>query len=375
MTRERVPWVRPIFEVDDGLFADIRAALATGRVTNDGPVLREFEGRLARYLAVDDCVVVSSGTAALILSTWLLGLSGSKAVVPSFTFIATLNAMAHTGMTPVFCDIDPDTWTMSPAHLTRLLADDPGIRLVVPVNVFGVPPDLTGIARALAGSRVTLLLDNAHGMGTQVNGVHCTSEPLIHTYSFHATKTLPTVEGGAIVASDPQLLAELRRLRNHGIAADPLTSSIGHNAKLSELHAAVGLRSLQGLDAALERRRQYAERMRRGIADHCAGLFTPQRVPAGVVSNFQNLGVRCRLAARCDVAAIQAELDRDGIESRRYFWPPLHQLPPYRGCCTLPVTDEVFRSMLCLPLHSRMDESTLDRIESALRRCAATFAA
>jgi dTDP-4-amino-4,6-dideoxygalactose transaminase len=126
---------------------------------------------------------------------------------------------------------------------------------------------------------------------------------------------------------------------------------------MSELHAAVGLRSLQTLAAALTRRRRYAERIRRVLSEDCAARFTAQTVPKGVRSNFQNLAVRCQLADGNDIASIQANLQRDGIETRRYFWPPLHQLPPYRDRCTLPVTDEVFRSLLCLPLHSRMEAS------------------
>ncbi len=367
---EPVPWVRPVFEVDETLISDIRVALSTGRVTNNGPHLLDFERRLASYLGVEDCVAVSSGSAALLLATRTLGINGAKAVLPSFTFMATLNAIVHGGMTPVFCDIEPDTWTLSPTHLSQLLAADPTIRLVVPVNVFGVPPDLTAIRRLLEGTAVTLMLDNAHGVGTEQEGVRCAPEPLLQTYSFHATKTLPAVEGGAVVASDPRLLADIRRLRNHGIASDPLASTPGFNVKMSELHAAVALRSLQSLDAALARRRQYATRLRRVLSEECAAAFTAQRIPDSIHSNFQNLGVLYRGGKPEDVTAIQAMLATDGIETRRYFWPPLHDLEAYRGRSSLPVTDAVARAVLCLPLHSRMEPEVLERIAGALRRVA-----
>jgi dTDP-4-amino-4,6-dideoxygalactose transaminase len=367
---ERVPWVRPILESDESLLADIRMALSSGRVTNDGPYVREFERQVARYLGVDDCVAVSSGSAALLLAIWALGLHGTKAVLPSFTFLATLNAIVLSGVTPVFCDIEPDTWTISPTHLGRLLAADPAIRLVVPVNVFGVQPDLRAIRRVVDGSNAVLVLDNAHGLGTEQGAVRCPLEASLQAYSFHATKTLPAVEGGAVVASDPRLLAEIRRLRNHGVASDPLASMPGFNAKMSELHAAVGLRSLQGLEAALARRREYAERLCRVLTTDCAETFTVQVIPDGMRSNFQNLGVLCRRGGRPDVPAVQAQLDRAGIETRRYFWPPLHQLSAYRGRFSLPITDAVGESILCLPLHSRMEPSVLDRIEAALRHTA-----
>lgn len=366
----RIPWVQPIFETDAGLFRDIRRALASGRVTNDGPHVREFERRLTAYLRTNDCVAVSSGSAALTLVCTVLGQRGARVVIPSYTFIATLNAVVHAGMTPVFCDIEPDTWTLSPVHLEHLLAADPEIRLVVAVNVFGVAPDLPAIARLLRGSKAVLVLDNAHGMGTEVGGVRCAVEPAAQTYSFHATKTLPAIEGGAVVAPDPEVLARIRRMRNHGIAGDPTMSEPGYNAKMSELHAAVGLRSLQALDGALARRRRYAGQLRRVIEAECAPLFTPQRIPRDVVSSFQNLAVRCHTRQRGDIESIRAELERDGIETRRYFWPPLHQLPPYRDRFRLPATDEAYASILCLPLHSRMEAGSLRRIEASLRRIA-----
>src|SRR5437016_136390 len=369
-SRERIPWVRPILDPDGSLLADIHAALSSGRVTNDGPNLREFERRVAAHLGVEDCVAVSSGSAALLLVIWALDVRGGTAVVPSFTFFATLNAVALAGMTPVFCDIDPDTWTMSPAHLDRLLAADPSIRLVVPVNVFGVHPELGAIRRAIGTHRAELLLDNAHGFGTGQDGARCPREAPVQAYSFHATKTLPAVEGGAVVASDPRLLGEIRRLRNHGVASDVRASGPGFNAKMSELHAIVGLRSLHALEGTLARRRQYAERLRRTIVTDCADAFTAQVVPRGMRSNFQNLGVLCRRDGRPNVPAIQTAFDRAGIETRRYFWPPLHQLPAYRDGCSLPVTEAVGEAILCLPLHSRMEPPVLDRIEDALRHAA-----
>src|SRR5262249_20297280 len=194
--------------------------------------------------------------------------------------------------------------------------------------VFGVPPDLQAIQRVLEGTQATLILDNAHGFGTECNGARCALQPAVQTYSFHATKILPAPESAAVDASDAGLLGEIRSLRNHGLAADPLTSAPGYNAKMSELHAAVALRSLQGLDAALTRRRQYAERLCGALTADGAATFTVQRVPESVHSNFQNLAV---LSRRHPVIAVQAELDGYGIETRRYFWPPLHHLPEYRG--------------------------------------------
>ncbi len=363
---ERVPWVRPIFEEGDAILADLRAALATGQVTNDGPLVRELEQRFAACLGVADSVATTSGTAALALALRALALPPGTVVLPAFTFLATLNAVVAAGLTPRFCDIDPATWTLCPAHLRALLASERDVRLVLPVNVFGIPPALAAIRETADAAGVPVLLDNAHGAGTRQGGAGCPAEPLVQTFSFHATKTLPAGEGGAVVTRDARLAAAMRRLRNHGIDRDdPFASTPGLNAKMSELHAAVGLRSLAALDAVVARRRAYATRLRAACAAF-PSLFTLQHVPADVDANWQNLGVVC--APAVGAPAVQAALARDGIETRRYFWPALHRLRGFSDGPPLPVTDRVADHILCLPLHSRMEPAVLDRIARALER-------
>jgi len=353
-----IPWVRPVVEFDGELRADIRAAFEYGRLTNQGPVLLRLEKEAARFLGVEDAVALSTGTAALHLGLQALGLqamdlAGAEAVLPAFTYPATLNAVIHAGMRPVFCDIDPDTWTMCPRALEKVLNERRDAEVVIPVNVFGVPPDIGDAAR-----EKTVVVDNAHGFGSRGLDVP------VHAcaYSLHATKILPAVEGGLLTSGDAGLLAEVRRLRNHGLAEDPLDSRPGFNEKMSELHAAVGLCSLRALKGALARRKEYAERLRVFIQNLCGEAFTVQKIPAGVESNHQNLGVLCKTGA----AECQKGLEARGVGSRRYFYPPLHRLRFVDNPPNLPVTDRVADSILCLPLYSRMDGETLDRIEHAL---------
>jgi dTDP-4-amino-4,6-dideoxygalactose transaminase len=349
---EFIPWVRPVVEVDQELRADLRAAFEHGRLTNQGPVLQRFESEAARFLEVEDAVAVATGTAALQLALIALDRAGAEAVLPAFTYPATLNAVIHAGLRPVFCDIDPDTWTLCPRALEKVLNQHPDVEVVVPVNVFGVPPDIGDVA-----GRKTVVADDAHGFGSRGGGVYTAC-----AYSLHATKILPAVEGGLLTSGDAGLLGTVRRLRNHGLAEDPLDSRPGYNEKMSELHAAVGSSSLRALPDVLARRREYAERLRGFIQDQCGGAFAIQKIPAGVESNHQNLGVLCKAGA----AECQRELESRGVGSRRYFYPPLHRLRFIDNPPALPVTDRVADSILCLPLHSRMEEETLERVEQAL---------
>ena len=349
---EFIPWVRPVVEFDDELRADLRAAFGYGRLTNQGPVLLRLEGEAARFLGAGDAVALSTGTAALHLCLSALGVRGAGAVLPAFTYPATLNAVIHAGLRPVFCDIDPDTWTLCPRALEKVLQEHPDVKAVIPVNVFGVPPDIGDVA-----GQKTVVVDDAHGFGSGGG-----SAADARAYSLHATKILPAAEGGLLTAKDAGLLETVRRLRNHGLAEDLLDSQPGFNEKLSELHAAVGLSSLRALPAVMVRRREYAARLRDFIKEKCGGAFTLQDIPAGVETNHQNLGVLCRDGAE----ECQRELESRGVGSRRYFYPPLHRLRFVDKPPRLPNTDRVADSILCLPLHSRMEEETLARIEQAL---------
>ena len=360
-----LPWVRPCLEPDAALMATLRRSLLTGRVTNDGPLVQRLEREAAAWLGVNDVVAVSNGAVALLLVAYALGLRG-KVILPSFTFIATLGAFAQPGLQPLFCDIDPHTWTMDPAHLQALLDLHPDVAAVVPVNVFGVQPDLEAIARLTHLAGATLLYDNAHGLGSEVDGLRVPGQPAAQVFSLHATKVLPAVEGGLIHAADPALVRELRRLRNHGIAADWRGSSPGFNAKLSELHAAVALHALADFDGVLQRRRTYGIRLREQLTAHCPpGSLRLQQVPPGMQSNVQNFGVQFLKAPSPAAAHAESVCRAHGVQVRRYFFPPLHMLPALAPQPALPVTETVSASLVCLPLHSRMEDSQLARIVQA----------
>ncbi|WP_437311908.1 DegT/DnrJ/EryC1/StrS family aminotransferase [Sorangium sp. So ce388] len=359
--RPFIPMVLPQVDEPDAIAAQLADILRSGRLTNGGPYSEGFEREIATFLGVDDAVVVSNGAIAISLAIEAAAVRRGKAILPAFTFIATLNAAVHAGFEPVFCDIDPETWTMDPEHLRRLLAKH-GATLVLPVNVFGVPPDLASIARQARAAGAAVIHDNAHGMGTETASRE--AEPLLTatTYSLHATKVLVGAEGGVVVAPDRDVSAAMRRLRNHGLA-QPLKASVpGMNAKIDELRAALALASLRRLPEALARRRTYLDRLRAALARH-PQVYRAQRIPPGVSPNGQNLGVRLVDVPIEDAVAAFA---RRGIEARRYFYPPLHELTCLEAGVALPHTDRLCAGQFCLPLHGRMSEETLERLEDAI---------
>jgi len=359
-----IPMVRPHFAPNSVLLQSYHQSLATGQATNGGPHLQAFEAELADYLGVPDVVAVSNGADALILSMQVLGLKG-KAVLPSYTFIATLNSVIACGLEPIFCDIDPETFTLSPSALADILAREEGVSCVLPVNVFGVSPDMEAIAQLCRQANIQIVYDNCHGFGSEVNGKRTASEAIMQTFSFHATKVLPAIEGGAVISPDLNLLNEIRRLRNHGIAPNVIQSTPGMNAKMDELRAATGRHVLKSFPHMLEQRRRYAQQLRGFLTEFCPDVFIPQRVPNHVNSNFQNLGIVCPVAEQVGLNTIIGLLKSNGIECRSYFNPALHCLEMYHGKFHLPNTEKIWRSLLCFPIHSTMSQQDLQQIKDA----------
>ncbi len=364
-----IPGIRPYFETSDEDLDTIAGLLRSGQVTNNGPYVKEFEAKLAAYLGVEETVAVSNGSDALLLALTALRLPPGKIILPAYTFAATLNAVVHAGFVPVFSDIEPETYTLDPVHLAALLERHADVRCVIPVNVFGIPPDLAGIKALCDPAGIRLVYDNAHGFGTTCQGLKLGTEPDIQCFSFHATKALPAIEGGMALALDPAVGDALRRLRNHGLGTSPEAFRPGFNAKLDEIRAVIGLGSLRHFPATLARRRAYGQRLLHAFS-RFPEAYAAQAIPSGVETNFQNLGVRCRAARRVGmdrVIGIFAEL---GVGVRSYFNPPLHKFKGFGTGPALPNTESVWETLVSFPIHGRMPEESLAGMEYAIARFA-----
>lgn len=372
--RDVLPTIRPQFEPDERLLSTYRGLLRSGKVSNDGAVLQRFEREVSAYLGVEHAAVVGNGAMALLLAVKALGLKG-RVVLPSFTYVATLSAFTLEGLEPIFCDVDPETFTLSPEALARI-ADAGGFDVVCPVNAYGVPADLAAIEAIARRVGATVVYDDAHGFGTVQDGRRVPRGAAASTYSFHATKILPAIEGGLVVSEDAALIREVRRLRNHGLRPDLLATTPAYNARMDELRAATALHALSSFGEVLARRRTYGERLRGFIEREAPGAFALQRIPDGVTTNFQNLPVVCRLPTGVTIDDVVAHFRSEGIEARRYFYPALHELEMFRGRApSLPVTERLARGLVCLPFYSRMSDADLSRVEAAVRSTARRFAA
>ena len=265
--------------------------------------------------------------------------------------------------------IRDSTWTLCPQAVQRTLERHGDVRAVMSVTAYGVPADHDTLAELADSVGAAYIVDHAHGFGTERGSHRVPAPATFAAWSMHATKVLPAIEGGFITSSDPARLALLRKLRRHGLEPDDMLRSIpGFNSRMDEIRAAVGRASLRRAGQALNRRRAIYNRLRNAAVQSRGGAFQVQRIPDAVHANGQNLALRWTGSAPID-AVIRA-FARLGIEARRYFSPPLNHMDAFAGGDDLPVTEDLGRRILCLPLHTAMSRHEVQRVEAAIEAVA-----
>ena len=358
-----VPILRPQLPADSRLLARCQHKLVSGQVSNNGDELKRFERELSGYLDCPRAFALSSGAAALTIALRLLPRRG-RVLLPAYTYIATLNAVVDAGHEPEFCDIDADTWTLDPQSVAESVRTFDDVVAILPVSVFGVRPDLAALKSLARQAGAQLVHDDAHGFGSCQSGHRLPPEPDFSVFSLHATKLLPAVEGGLLIARDSALNESIESLRNHGLREPRLESGPGMNAKMDELRAMIGAASLTRIHSALRRRRSYLKEFRARVEDEGPGIFVNQVIPGGQLCNGQDFTLKLapELSGLISTSELQTRFAQQGIASRSYFDPPLHHLPDYRGRWQLPVTDTVWRNSIGLPIHSYMTRRTRERL-------------
>ncbi|HEX3589931.1 MAG TPA: DegT/DnrJ/EryC1/StrS family aminotransferase [Pseudonocardiaceae bacterium] len=366
-----IPVMRPM--LGDAEAEAVAEVIASGWVAQ-GPKVAEFERRFAEHVGAAEGIAVSSCTAALHLALYVLGIGpGDEVVVPSFSFIASANAVRYCGATPVFADVDPLTGNMTPETVTPLLTAR--TRAVMAVHQGGMPADVAAL-RACCGD-IPVVEDAACAAGSTYRGGHVGRGAALAAWSFHPRKLLTTGEGGMITTDDPELATRLRRLREHGMsvsAADRHSSAgkaiveqyleTGFNYRMTDLQAAVGIVQLGRLPELVAQRRAMAARYQQLLAD-VPGV-RPVRDPAYGTTNYQAFWVLLpeHTTSRNDVLATLATA---GISARRGIMAS-HLEPAYAGVRhePLPVTELLTEHSVILPLHHELTGWQQDLVVSTL---------
>lgn len=323
--------------------------LDRGWLTNNGPVVREFERRIAEYLGVRHCVAVSNGTVAIEVAARALGLIG-EVVVPAFTFVASAHAISWLGLEPVFCDIDEETLCIDPACASSLITERTSA--IMGVHVYGRTCDTESLESIGLDAGIPVFYDAAHALGCSRRGRMVGSFGLCETFSFHATKFFNTFEGGAITTNDDALAHEMRRCRSFGLG-DPSGSSesLGTNAKMTEVAAAMGLVNLDILPQVLERNHENYD-VYRDVLDAVPGLSILE-YDSREANNYQYVVLELDDPFPLDASTLQQRLEREGVFVRRYFFPAVHLQKPYappgHAAPSLPIVERVSERVIALP--------------------------
>jgi len=327
-----------------------------------GPQGQSFEAEAAAYLGVKHAIGVSSGTDALHLALRAAGLGpGDEVITSPFTFIATAEAIAYVGATPVFVDIDPRTFNLEPELVRRAIT--PKTRAILPVHLFGQPADLATLKQLCDEHGLLLIEDCAQSFGAACAARQTGSWGVLGCFSFFPSKNLGCYgDGGMIVTSDDRLAEQVRMLRNHGSKVRYHHDIIGYNSRLDELQAAILRVKLRHIDRFNTLRRTNAHYYSARLA--AAGVTPPHEDGKGTHVYHQYTVLTERREA------LQQALARAGCAAAIYYPIPLHRQNVFAAACagvSLPVSEQTAARVLSLPIYPELSEVQMDRVIAAIR--------
>ncbi|MBQ9314993.1 MAG: DegT/DnrJ/EryC1/StrS family aminotransferase [Clostridia bacterium] len=361
VTRSSMPKLEDYIE-------EIKPIFESHHLTNMGPVYKKFQSQLITYLNVPELSLFVNGHMALEMAIQALGLKargeevgGGEVITTPFTFVSTTHAISRNNLKPVFCDIDPDTYTMDVNKIEELITDK--TVAIIPVHVYGNICDVHKIETIAEKHKLKVIYDGAHAFGETYLGEGIGNFGDATMFSFHATKVFHSIEGGAVAFRDKRYGVPLHELKNFGIHGPEETSAIGGNAKLDEFRAAMGICNLRRIDECIAARKAVHDRYFERLEDvEGIKLCKPQE---GVTPNYAYFPVcfdKDKFGkSRDDVFSRLREHD---IYSRKYFYPAINELSCYKGQYNMntPVAHDVSMNILTLPMYEELDLSDVDRI-------------
>jgi len=331
------------------------------QLTNNGPLVRHLTEDLSKHLSAKNIQLLSNGTLALQLAIKALNLKGEIITTP-YSYVATTNAIVWEGCTPIFVDIDPQSFCINPELIEEAITENTSA--ILATHVYGYPCDVERIQKIADKHGLKVIYDAAHAFGVRLNGESLLNHGDCSTLSFHATKLFHTAEGGAIVSQNKALAERIALMCKFGHIGEDEYLDIGINAKMSELHAAMGLAVLPevpNLIAARKERASWYDDLLDGL-----GLQRPQ-VVAGLEYNYAYYPVV--FATHQQMMAARSALQAEGIYPRRYFYPSLNTLPflplNLRRSCL--VSESIALRVLALPFYPSLDLKDVKRISTCIK--------
>lgn len=347
---------------------EIRELWESHWLTNMGVKHKELQERLSEYLKAENIELLTNGHMALELTLQAMNLQGEVITTP-FTFASTTHAIVRNGLKPVFCDIDPNTYTIDASKIEQLITDR--TCAIMPVHVYGNICDVEEIERIARKYELKVIYDAAHSFGETYKGESIANFGDASCFSFHATKVFNTIEGGAVCFKDSNLGKIIYELKNFGIHGPEEVSAVGANAKMNEFCAAMGICNLRHINEELAKRKAVAEHYRshlEGIEGICLNTIQPQ-----VCSNFAYFPVvfeeKTFGASREEVFSA---LEKNGIMARKYFYPLTNTFSCFHGkydVTETPIALHISKRILTLPMYADLPLEEVDRICEIIIGC------
>lgn len=341
----------------------------TRQLTNNGPFHQKLEEELCKYLGVKYISLFANGTLALVTAIQSLTLSGEVITTP-FSFVATTHALWWNNITPVFVDIEPETFTMDPDKIEAAIT--PLTTGILPVHVYGYPCQTERIEEIARRYGLKVLYDAAHTFGARYKGHSLCSFGDLSILSFHATKVFNTFEGGAIVCHSAAMKEHIDNLKNFGFRGETTVMTPGINAKMNEFQAALGLVQLKHVKEAIDNRKWIADMYREKLKD-IQGIHCVSDQP-DVTHNYSYFPILVdeKLYGKSR-DALYFKLKEKNIFARRYFYPLISQFPTYRELLTadklnLINSDLVANSVICLPIFPELESEMVECIVTEIKR-------
>ncbi|MBO1065555.1 MULTISPECIES: DegT/DnrJ/EryC1/StrS aminotransferase family protein [Nostocales] len=361
--------------IETEVSAAVLAVLASGRYIG-GPAVTDFEQQFADYHGVSECVACNSGTDALFLALRALGIgAGDEVITTPFTFFATTEVISAVGAIPVFVDIDATTFNLDVEKVAAAITSK--TKAIMPVHLFGLPVDMTGLMEIAKAHNLRVIEDCAQATGASWENQKVGSIGHIGCFSFYPTKNLGGCgDGGAITTNDPAIATQLRVLREHGSKVRYIHEEIGVNSRLDAIQAVILQIKLRYLDLWNSRRKQIADYYYQQLSQ-VSDIIVPQEFPGGVgVWNQYTIrisGERRNGASGKYRDSVKNQMQEQGVNSMIYYPLPLHLQPVYKNLGyqlgQLPAAEQASQEVLSLPMFPELEQEQQDKVIDTLKNC------
>lgn len=331
-----------------------------------GPKVKEFEKNYSKFAGVKHAIAVNTGTAALHAALLAADIkSGDEVILPSFTFVATAEAIVLAGGRPVFADIDPETYTLSPEAVEKAVTKN--TKAIIPVDLYGLPADIKQIREIAVKNDLIIVEDCAQSHGATCEGKPAGAIADLACWSLYAAKNIGTGEGGVVTTDNDELAEKVRMVRTHGEKMKYQSLMLGTNYRMTEIQAAIGIVQLDRLPDFFDKRSKNAKRLTENL-ETTEKIELPPKLNNRTHSWYLYT-VRIKDASEEKRNRIIAQMRSSGIGAEAYYPIPINEMPYYRrefGIFNLPETEIAAKQVISLPIHPKVTGEQIDYISEKI---------